>query len=448
MIPIQSVEHVRQSRPKSMRVADLANDPAQMLGNAASAACLHYCAPTHGGWGVIRTAMLVPEMHMLFVCPAACGRHGAIAAIEQGCKDRVHYLCIEEHEIVLGSYEDEIRQTVPALMAELGAKPRAMMIVVSCIDDLLGTHYDQMLAEFEAAFGIPFRLGRMNPISMAGKLPPGKRIQRDMYDFLNKPTKRDNSIGILGTFQPFSAETELHSLLRAAGMGPLRHIAESSSFESFQAMGAACLNIVARPEGLDAAKNLEEKIGIPCVLAPVAFSEEDIAARYAAIADALGVRFEFQNALAQARVSAAQALRIVGDRRIAIDGSATCSPFSLARSLCESGFSVREIFTEHLHEFEHPSFEWLSHHIPDLVISSPIHPDHTWKRPTVPTADIAIGFTAGYLSGAPLIAPIVFDEGLYGCHGTMMMHRVLEKAVLAGDKPGLENIVRAYGLVV
>ena len=118
---LTDLEHIEKTRPTfgGMRIADLSFNPDVLLGSSATGACLHYCAPTHGGWGVVRTAMLVPELYMLFVCPSACGRHGAIAAIEHGCKNRVGYLCIEDHEIVLGSYEDEIRNAMPALMAKM-----------------------------------------------------------------------------------------------------------------------------------------------------------------------------------------------------------------------------------------------------------------------------------------------------------------------------------------
>ena len=40
---------------------------------------LSYTAPSHGDWGIVRIAALVPETHLLFVSPSACGRHGALA---------------------------------------------------------------------------------------------------------------------------------------------------------------------------------------------------------------------------------------------------------------------------------------------------------------------------------------------------------------------------------
>ena len=156
-----------------LSIAELAANPERVLGKDASAATLHYCSPAHGGWGVVRVALLVPEAHILFVCPPACGRHGAIAAIEQGYKKRISYLCIGDNEIVLGGYEAEIERGVREVMSRIKPRPRALMIFMSCIDDLLGTDHTAAIRRMEEEHGIPIRLARMNPISLDNKLPPG-----------------------------------------------------------------------------------------------------------------------------------------------------------------------------------------------------------------------------------------------------------------------------------
>ncbi|NEW89589.1 hypothetical protein DU475_20295 [Rhodopseudomonas sp. WA056] len=429
-----------------IRVGDLGADPGLLFDEGA--ACLHYCAPTHGGWGVLRTALLVPEMYVLFVCPAACGRHGAIAAFEQGLKPRVGYLCIEEDEIVLGSYEDEIRTTVPLLLQRLAPRPKAFMIIVSCIDDLLGTDYTTMVAEFEAAHGIPFRVGRMNPITLGSGLPPQRRIQRDMYDFLAPPPFKDDSVGLIGPFSPLAQDSELRDMLARSGYGPVRHIADCSTFADFQKLAAARLNLVTRPEGIAAAETLAAKFGTPFVIAPVGFCDETIAARYQAIAEALGTSLDPEPARGAIELAVERARRAVGGRSIAVDGSATCSPFDLARALVERGFNVAQLVAHQLPAHERPALDWLARHVPELVVTSPIHPVRSWSRPEQPTADIAIGFSAGYLTGAPVTVPISFDEGLYGYHGLATVLDALATAASAQRPDTLEDMVRAYGLVV
>ena len=40
---------------------------------------LHFNGPGNAGFGVKRTALLLPESVMLLVAPLCCGRHGTIA---------------------------------------------------------------------------------------------------------------------------------------------------------------------------------------------------------------------------------------------------------------------------------------------------------------------------------------------------------------------------------
>ena len=43
---------------------------------------LRYICPGNGGWGMVRIAMMIPESYELFISPAACGRHGALGAVQ------------------------------------------------------------------------------------------------------------------------------------------------------------------------------------------------------------------------------------------------------------------------------------------------------------------------------------------------------------------------------
>ena len=113
---------------------------------------LYYSSPAHGGWGVLKMGQLVPESYQLFVSPAACGRHGALAARMEDRKSRVSYLFLSEDDIVSGGYEDSIIKSAQKLLAHLkrrGKMPKVLMIFVSCIDDLLGTDHDALIMQLE-----------------------------------------------------------------------------------------------------------------------------------------------------------------------------------------------------------------------------------------------------------------------------------------------------------
>lgn len=90
---------------------------------------LHYSSPGHGDWGVVRIGMLAPESVQLFVCPSACGRHGAIGAMRQGLKDRLHYLYVSQSDIVNG-YDDLIPEAVAEVIAVSEKRPKVFLLAV------------------------------------------------------------------------------------------------------------------------------------------------------------------------------------------------------------------------------------------------------------------------------------------------------------------------------
>ena len=59
-------------------------------GKVVSGPCLHYSAPSAGGWGIVRTALLVPESVLLFVAPHGCGRHGSVSSVQLGLRRRIY----------------------------------------------------------------------------------------------------------------------------------------------------------------------------------------------------------------------------------------------------------------------------------------------------------------------------------------------------------------------
>jgi hypothetical protein len=474
-------------------IAELAANTDRVLGKDASQATLHYCSPAHGGWGVVRVALLVPEAHLLFVCPPACGRHGAIAAIEQGYKKKISYLCINDNEIVLGGYEAEIERGVRELMSRIRPRPKALMIFMSCIDDLLGTDHTTAIQRMEAEHRVPIRLARMNPISLDNKLPPGIRVQKTMYEFLDPPAQKDRGVIILGAYRPPAPDSELAAALDLFGFGPIRHPEYCPDFESFRRMSGSAAALLLRPEGRAAAEDLQSRLDIPVRRTFMAFDKDTIMERYRDLfafleslkvqgkggplsghlspsrhssfgppsapdltpGDAPGVKSsatpQALSFLAAARERAEareeQARAVLGDSRLAIDSTATIAPFNLALALVKAGVNVHRIYANQLPEFEVPSLQELARLKGDIVVVNPNHARKYGPRPAEPLADMAVGFEAGYAAAAPVTVPLAFDEQLFGFEGYTRVLDALIRAAGEG-KSDLRRQVKEYGLVV
>jgi hypothetical protein len=444
-------------------LSELAADSERVLGSKATHASLHYCSPAHGGWGVVKVACTVPESHLLFVCPSACGRHGAIAAIEQGYRKKISYLCINDNEIVLGGYEPEIERGVRELMGKVKPRPKSLMIFVSCIDDLLGTDHSAALKRMEEEHAIPIKLARMNPISMDSKLPPGIRVQKTMYEFLPPAVERDRGIIILGMYRPPSQNSELAKVLTFYGFGPIRHPEYCADFKSFQDMSRSAAALILRPEGRAAGEDLSARLSIPSLRAFMAFDRESVMEQYCRIAGflqrlnpipqnqarPLDAELEalVHSSLERVEQAAARARFVVGDARIAIDSTVTIAPFSLALALVKVGLNISRIYTSQLPEFEKPHLAELARLKGDIIVANPNHARKYGPRLVEAATDIAVGFEAGYATAAPITVPLAFDEQMYGFEGLAMVLEGLIRAVKAG-KSDLQKQVKEYGLVV
>ncbi|MDR1430326.1 MAG: nitrogenase component 1 [Spirochaetaceae bacterium] len=407
--------------------------------------CVAYSSPAHGGWGIVRVGMLVPESCQLFVCPSACGRHGAISAKQHGYKDRLFYLYLDEADIVSGGYESLIVESVDALFAAI-EKPKALLIVVSCLDDLLGTDHRVILSKLEENHpDVQFGIGHMNPLSSDGKLPPAVNIQRSIYGFLEPSKEHLPVVNILGCHVPPDSGCELYPFLEELGFGT-RHIGQCRTFAEYQKLSSGRLNLVTGSQAKRAAEEMKARLGVDWLFTPISYDPEEIEDNYRRIAQRLNKRPGFDFAPWRGRLAAAlgETRNAVGGRRIVIDDSATTRPFSLAKLLVQNGFPVTEVCAEACPAMENGAFNWLDQNSAVRVTE---HTKHT--APVMRESDpgvLAIGFECAYLHGAAHVVDQIEDESQYGYGGIMLL---LDKMRKASSSPvSLQELIQDYGLVI
>ena len=416
--------------------------------NGAFEDTLHYTSPAHGGWGMVRIGMLVPESVQLFVCPFACGRHGAIGAMRQGFKDRLAYLYVDQNDIVRG-YDDLIPGAVEELLDALPRRPRVVLIFLSCLDDLIGTDREALLEVLHGRFpDLRFRICHMNPISLDSKSPPPVTIRRRIYSLLEPSETKETSVNSIGNLEAVAPECELHRVLEGLGAGELRHISRCRTFEEFQRMASSRANLVLAPTGVQAAKDMERALGIPFLLLPVSYRIGEIEAGYRQLRDFLdpsGAEPDLSAERAAALVAVEAALRAVGDRPVIVDASAVTRPFGLARALLEYGFSVRRVVAQKCIPIDRENLDWLEGNRPDVELVQPQH--HRAVRFEGRLAEaLAIGVDGAYLAGAGHVVDLFADGALFGFHGLrVLMERMRAAAEAETD---LERLIESYGLVV
>ena len=408
---------------------------------------LHYVSAAHGGWGVVRIAALVPESHQLFVCPFACGRHGALGGAVNGIKDRISYLYITEADIVSGDFEQLIIDSVGELFEALEKKPKVLLVFTSCLDDLLGTDHDAILAELSEKYpDVKFRHCTMNPISLDSAYPPGITTEMNMYSLIEKSEIHKKQINILGSNVAFDENSDLKKLLSEKGW-TVTHISDYDTFEAYQQMGEASLNIVTAPIALKAAQEMEKKLGIPYLAAYVNYDPDSIEDFYRQLSEKIGE--ELVEPSKAYREKALEKLRrakeIIGDYPVAVDYQAVLKPYSLALVLARNGFNVGMIASDGIAGHEEASLAALAEISPHTLVESPLNHDAV-KFPFEGREYLCIGFDCGYMTGSKKVLNIMEDEGLYGYDGICRLMSMLIEAY--NGTADVQNMIKEAGLII
>lgn len=410
---------------------------------------LHYSSPGHGGWGVVRIGMLAPESIQLFICPSACGRHGAIGAMRQGLKKRLHYLYVSQSDIIKG-YDDLIPDAVSQILRVTTPRPKVFFLFVSCLDDLIGTDHMALLSILESRYpDIRFAVCHMNPISLGSKTPPPVSIQNNLYDLLEPSAIKYAAVNAIGNLEATRHDSEIYEFLKAGGIQWFRHISDYESFDSYQEMAGSQFNLVLGAPGRQAAERMQGKLGIPWAFLPITYDPQEIEENYgkltAWIFKGNQVDFDLEPWKKKAQEAIAQAREAIGDLPIIVDASAVAQPFGLAKALLNMGFSVARVEAQECMAFDRAHREWLIREHPEVELCLPEHHravlfDRRMEQ------SLAIGVEGAYLAGSRYFADLFNDGGMFGYGGLIRLMEILREAVQ--EPADLEQIINGYGLVV
>ncbi|MDR0906503.1 MAG: nitrogenase component 1 [Oscillospiraceae bacterium] len=407
---------------------------------------LRYTSPSHVDWGLVRIAALVPESHLLFVCPFACGRHGALGAVDQGYKHRVSYIFVDKQDIIDG-YDNAVREGVADLLEQLPAVPPAVMVFVSCLDDLIGTDLDALMVELHAAHpNVEFRAGHMNPITLDGTAPPPVTAQNAMFSFLEPAWARENdAVNIIGSFVDVLPDCELYGFLAQAGFPTVRHISRYDTFDGFRDMAKSAYNISLWPPVTLAAQGMERKLGIPFLSLRVSYDLDEIAADYRKLTEFLGggADFDFRPHIENTERAIENALRAVGGRPIAISDGAVLKPFGLAKALIGYGFNVESVASDDVPAFDKAAYDFVTER--GVTVIDPQAPDTILRRHINEDA-VAVGYDAAYIAGSSHIVDLSNDMGMFGYHGVQTLMKMLADA--AENESDLAYLMAEFGGVI
>jgi nitrogenase molybdenum-cofactor synthesis protein NifE len=384
-----------------------------------------------------KTILRIPESHALYLCPMACGRRQGIRALKNGEAGHASFLTFTQADIALGDYIGMMHDAVAQVLDEVRPTPRVLMLYVNCIDDFVGTDGDALVEELSAEHpGVKFLLSHINPVandmreSMAGSLHSSYFEALEPVD----EDARDTGVNFVGGFVGLPQDCEMRAFLQAAGVCEVRSLVESPDFDSYSRMAASQLDIAVTSLAQGTCQGLEERLGIPWMYWPACYDVGEIAARYEALLERLGLCRKdeaaqtcsrmLEEARTEALAATQEALDVIGDTPLVVDTSASMMPFSLALALLKAGFNVVSVFSLHSKGNDEEARARLEREHPDICVVTK-QGIEAMEGLGLPRECISLGRDAAFLLRAEHTPDMYHDEGFFGYQGVTRLMRQL-----------------------
>ena len=411
-------------------IAQLASEERQNKSVSVFGGCwLHYNGPGSSGFGVKRTAMLLPESAMLMVGPIGCSRSGTVVAEKYGFAHRMFYLNLDDRSIALGSYLKKIPEAVKYIK-ELG-QFKAVLICMTWLDALLGTDLAGLGKKISQEVGIPVTTTFMDPIVRDGNYGPMVQVRQaitNCFEASENAAEGKDAVNLLGTFAPLDKESELPALLEGAGIKAVKTAAGCRTFEELQKMGSSRANIIVHPQAAACGQDLEKRLGMPYIKLYTSYVPDIIEENYKKLATFLNAEISCEKEKGRAEKNIEDFVQKHHGKRIAV-GEAVCgNPFDIALMLIDAGIEVPFVFRDMIHPEDWDLIAALNKKAPELNVYSGVHPTTAANPSSLPQADLMIGLDAGYYNQKGISAAWPFDRTFYGFDGINALLDIMDNA--------------------
>lgn len=239
-------------------------------------------------FGVMLTASYIKNMPVLVVGTSECTYYTKnFAYHRQKGKDSVYSLALKEKDVVFGAQvkvEKAIKQIVEI------EEPDAIMIVTTCVPELIGEDYSSIEYSLSDEINIPIFVVNTEHFKCNSHIPGMTRALKSLGNAMNKP-KYNEGVNILGHRQSDVEKTELVSILKSQGIKINTVIPSKCDIEDIKNASNVKLNIVTDMIAIDLAKYMKEKFSIDYIYFDKHMSKNIIFENYHKLSKILDIDF-------------------------------------------------------------------------------------------------------------------------------------------------------------
>ena len=330
-----------------------------------------------GGGSPIRSPFVVPECAVLEIMPRGCPRHGdVVKMLSPLLRGKLWHLRLEEKDVATGQYLKEAEKAIEEVVARSDPKPKALFLVLTCMDLLLGSDYPSLARKMEKKLGIRIGITQMEPV-VNGKLDRDYEIIiKEIHAVLRGDNTQEklNAVNVLGREAPPNPNGDLVKILKQAGIEKIHHIAQFETLEEADIMCRSRLNIAIEYSALPAAQMMEKRWGIPYIFLENSFHPEEIRKNYKRLGEALQLELDDTVFYDEIQRKLEATLPRCRDDRFVIGEMLDKRPLRAAKEFLQLGFSVEAVFNKILLDEDYPHLESIVDINPDVQVYISRHP--------------------------------------------------------------------------
>lgn len=210
-------------------------------------------------FGVVLTASYIKNMALVIVGTNECTYYSKnFAYHRQSGQDSVYSVVLKDKDIVFGAEKKVIEAVNYISEVE---KFDAIMIVTTCVPELIGEDYNALSEELEELIGVPVLTVNTEHYTCNSHIIGMTRALKSLSSVMENYTNK-KGVNILGHRQEHVEDTELVKLLSKEGVKINCVIPSKCTIRDIKSASSAKLNIVTDMIALDLAEDMKNKFGI------------------------------------------------------------------------------------------------------------------------------------------------------------------------------------------
>lgn len=203
-----------------------------------------------------------------------------------GIGGRCVSVVLDSHDVTFGSTKS-MHDAFKEIMAEYA--PKCVILVTTCVIEVIGDDYDAIAAELQKQYGIPVLAVHTEHFKCEDHFPGLERTISACLSLMEPPAAKSRRVNVLGQRMGRFDETELYALLTASGVEIGLQLPSGCTVADISRAAEAQVNVVVHNIALPLAEAMQEKFGVPYVYFNKFLGPERIRSTYEELYKYLGL---------------------------------------------------------------------------------------------------------------------------------------------------------------